>query len=100
MPYAPGQQSFTYIVDLILSDVDGYIKEQEDKGNSFTDNDVIKCIKKTVQERVSGASIKSVYDLYEEYWPYIEKHKGRNLIFKINNWLVDQVELIYSKRYA
>lgn len=100
MPYTHPQQLFTQLLNSILEDVDTYIEQKEDPGKLYTDKDVLDCINKTVKSTVSNTPIGELFNLYEEYWKSIEQYEGRNVIFKVNNWLVDQVELIYSKRYA
>lgn len=76
------------------------MKECDITGKVYKDNDILYSIKAITPKVVRSLQVGQVLDMYEAYWPHIDKQEGKNIISKVNSWLIEQVELEMAKRYA
>ncbi|NBU73227.1 MAG: hypothetical protein EBS53_17615 [Bacteroidetes bacterium] len=95
-----GETIYRYVSKVVLDSVDEYIGNSIKEYKNPKDTDLLDHIRVVIPKVLRSLQVGQVLDMYEEYWPYIEKHDGKNLISKVNSWLIDQIELELAKRYA
>ena len=87
-------------IRIICNQVEEYGKELDVSGKFYGDKEVLNWIRAITPKVLRSIQVGQVLDIYEAYHAYIEKMEGKNLISKVNSWLIQQAELESAKRYA
>lgn len=96
----PGIDIAKDTIRVICNQTEEYGKELDITGKFYNDKNVLNWIRAITPKVVRSLQVGQVLDIYEAYWTHIEKHEGKNLISKVNSWLIEQAELESAKRYA
>lgn len=96
----PGIDIAKMTIKSICDQTEEYGKELDISGKFYSEKEVLNWIRAITPKIVRSLQVGQVLDMYEAYCTQIDKHEGRNLISKVNSWLISQSELESAKRYA
>lgn len=87
-------------IRIICNQVEEYGKDLDISGKFYGDKEVLNWIRAITPKVLRSLQVGQVLDIYEAYWAQIDKMEGKNLISKVNSWLIHHSELESAKRYA
>lgn len=96
----PGIDIAKQTIKVICDQTEEYGKELDITGKFYDDKNVLNWIRAITPKVIRSMQVGQVLDIYEAYCTQIDKHEGKNLISKVNSWLIHQAELESAKRYA